>query len=335
MSRCAEPNPFFEPEFLILCAKHFESYAETTLVVAHESNVFRAALPIIGFEKPRFLPRSIAVTRGRPTAVRLLGTPLVDVSCADAAMGAILDALHRAADTQAWPGIVVMDKLGSDGPVMESLSHMCRARRFPVFTKETWERGMVWRDGKWENPLTRSRRRAIDSKRRALARDAGAEVSLRDRTLDPSVVDDFLRIEVEGWKGREGGLAFAKDAATSAWFRELARPLVGHRTPHCPLLVRRRGAHRHRDSSCVPVPGSFASVGPMTRNTPNMVLVPWCSPPAPGTCLNTQTPCGWTRLRTRTTPSCRRCFLNLAYSRRSTSASEDHWTGVSWHRCPR
>jgi hypothetical protein len=218
--RCAEPNPFFEPDFMMLCAQHFESYAEATLVVAHESNAFRAVLPILGFEKPRFPPRPIAVTRGRPTAVRSLGTPLVDASCTDAAVGAVLDALHRAAATQAWPGIVMMDKLGSEGPVMESLRRMCGVRRFPVFTKETWERGMVKRGGTWENPLKKSRRRAIDRTRRALMRDTGAELTLIDRTLDPSVVDDFLRIEVEGWKGREGGLAFAKDAATTAWFRD-------------------------------------------------------------------------------------------------------------------
>lgn len=219
-ARCAEPNPFFEPDFLMLCTKHFQGYAETTLVVAHESNVFRAVLPIVGFEKPRIPPRPVAVTRGRPTAVRLLGTPLVDASCTDAAVGALLDALHSAASQQSWPGIVVLDKLGTDGPVSQALGRMCRVRGFPVFAKDTWERGMVSRGGRWESPLKRSRERQIGRTRRALTRDTGAEVTLIDRTFDPSVVDDFLRIEVEGWKGKEGGLAFAKDAATTAWFRE-------------------------------------------------------------------------------------------------------------------
>lgn len=219
-SRALEPNPCFEADYLMLCVKHFRGYENTTLVVAEEGDIFRAAVPIVGFETPRIPPRKVASTRGRPTAVRLLGTPLVDASCADPAMGALLDALHDAVKDRRWPGIVLMDRVGGDGPVVDCLKRMCELRKFPLFTKETWERGMVHRGGRWEMPLRRAREKQIGRTRRALTRDTGKDVALVDRSLDPTVVDDFLRIEAAGWKGKEGGGAFAKSAETTGWLRE-------------------------------------------------------------------------------------------------------------------
>jgi hypothetical protein len=219
-TRVVEPNPFFEPDFLVPCARHFEGYADTTLVVACEQDVFRGVLPIMNLERPRIPPRPVLSTRGRPTAVRLLGTPLLDATCPDPAMGALLDAMHGASKKGDWPGIVLMDKAGDAGPALDSLHRMCAARRFPVFTKETWERGVVRRGGEWERPLRRGREKSIERTRRALARDTGAEVTLTDRTLDPVVLDEFLAMEVSGWKGREGGLAFGKDPDTTAWLHD-------------------------------------------------------------------------------------------------------------------
>jgi hypothetical protein len=149
-----------------------------------------------------------------------LGTPLVDAGNADEAVRAQLDALHDAADNDGWPGILLMDFLHNDGPVARSLRRMCEERGFPLFTKEIWDRGMVSRGGSWEDPLTKERKRQLGRRRRALTRDAGGEVSLVDRTHDPSIVDEFLVMEASGWKGQEGGLAFARDPHTAAWFRE-------------------------------------------------------------------------------------------------------------------
>jgi hypothetical protein len=219
-TRALEPNPFFEPDFLLLCAKHFEGYADTTLVFAHEHDTLRGVLPIVRFDRPRIPPRMVATTGGQPTAVRSLGTPLVDSSCGDSAVGALLDALHDAAKSSGWPGILLLDKLSNDGPVVECLNRMCKARGFPVFTKETWDRGVVHRGGRWEDPFTRSRQRQIAKTRRNLVRDGEAEVTLIERTLDPRAADDFLVMEASGWKGREGGLAFALDPNKAAWFRE-------------------------------------------------------------------------------------------------------------------
>ncbi len=215
-----EPNPYFEPDFLMLSAKHFQGYADTTLVVAEDQGSFVGVLPIVRFDRPRLPPRRVATMIGTPTAMRSLGTPLIERDCADLAMGALFEALAGAAKTKGWPGIVSLDRMGNDGPLIDSLLRTCATRGFPVFAKDTWERGVVRRGGSWERPLGKAREKQIAQRRRALIRDTGKEVTLVDRTLDQSVVDDFLVMEMTGWKGREGGLAFAKDEHKVAWFHE-------------------------------------------------------------------------------------------------------------------
>src|SRR5580700_5820161 len=80
-SRAIEPNPFFEPDFVALSAQHFEGYGDTTLVVAQEGDTFTGVLPIVTFDRPHIPPRPVASIVGRPTAVRALGTPLIDARC--------------------------------------------------------------------------------------------------------------------------------------------------------------------------------------------------------------------------------------------------------------
>ena len=90
----------------------------------------------------------------------------------------------------------------------------------PTFTKESWQRGFVTRVGRWENPLSRKRQNEIARLRRALANDHRAGVTLVDRTLDPVMVTEFIRMEASGWKGRSEGSAIARTPERIAWFKE-------------------------------------------------------------------------------------------------------------------
>jgi len=218
--RALEPNPYFEPDFLLLSARHFPGYADTRLVVVEDGDAFRGLLPVAQFVRRRIPPARVAMTIGVPTAVSALSTPLVDRDCPDEAVETLIDGLGAAAARRGWPGIVSLDMFGSDGPVAEALHRACAARRRPVFAKEAWVRGMVTRSGRWGNPLAGDRKRETARKQRKLARDLGADVRLAERTLDPSAVDEFLRMEASGWKGRDGGRAFARWAETTAWFRD-------------------------------------------------------------------------------------------------------------------
>jgi hypothetical protein len=138
-------------------------------------------------------------------------------------MDALMEKLGRAARYEGWPGIVSFEQISSDGPVHESLRRVCAERRLPVFEKDSWDRGMVSRGGEWATPVQGKRRREIERRQRLLAKESGAEVTLVDRSQDPTVVEAFLEMEMSGWKGREEGRAFARFPDTAAWFREWHR----------------------------------------------------------------------------------------------------------------
>lgn len=218
--RAVEPNPFFEPGFLLLASRHFEGFAKSRLLVVQEGSEFRGVLPIIDVERARIPPRLTMTTRGDPTMVSGLCVPLVDGSCVGQAVGGLLDGLRAGARRGELPGILSLKRLVENGVVIDALRREAASRGMPTFTKESWQRGLVTRAGSWESPLNRKRRGEIARLRRALSNDHGAEVSLEDRTLDPAMVSEFMTMEASGWKGRSEGSAIARTPEKIAWFRE-------------------------------------------------------------------------------------------------------------------
>lgn len=218
--RAIEPNPFFESGFLTLASRHFEGFSKTRLLVAHEGSEFRGVLPIIGVERTRIPPRLTMTTRGYPTMISGLSTPLVDRTCVDRTIGALLDGLRVGAKRGDLPGILSLWRIVDNGPVIDSVRRESAARGIPVFAKESWVRGMVNRTGRWESPVSGQRRRENARRRRVLARDSGSELSVVDRTLDPAAATEFLKMEASGWKGRDEGTAYARDPSKIAWFHE-------------------------------------------------------------------------------------------------------------------
>jgi CelD/BcsL family acetyltransferase involved in cellulose biosynthesis len=224
--RAVEPNPFAEPDFFILSTRYFEGYRDATVVIAQEGTEFLGVVPFAGIDTPRLPPRRVASTRANPMQITGLHTPLVDRTDPHRVVDALLDALSRAARSEGWPGILLLDEIGSDGPVAASLLKVCEERRYPVYVKDSWDRGTVSRAGQWANPVDGKRRREIRRRQRLLTEEAGAEVVLVDRSLAPGACDDFMAMEIAGWKGREGGHAFARYPNMAEWFREWHRCLV-------------------------------------------------------------------------------------------------------------
>jgi len=217
--RAVQPNPSFEPDFLLPSSRHFHGYARTRLVLAQEGDEVRGVVPIVTVERRKIPPRPVASTRGYPTAFALLCTPLVDASSVDASVGAMLDALAADARRRGHAGIFSFDRLGN-GPVFDAVRRGAEARGLPSFVKTSWECGAITRANGWEIGVEGHRRRELGRRRRQLEKAAGTEVALVDRTADASAVDEFLHMEASGWKGRDAGTAFALDDHKVAWFRE-------------------------------------------------------------------------------------------------------------------
>ena len=51
--RAVEPNAYGEPDFIHVSSRHFEGYANATLVVAEEGSEFRAVLPVASIRSRR------------------------------------------------------------------------------------------------------------------------------------------------------------------------------------------------------------------------------------------------------------------------------------------
>jgi hypothetical protein len=218
--RAVEPNPYAEPDFFCVSSRHFEGYANATVVVAQEGTEFRALLPIAAIGKRRIPPRKVADTRSTPTAVCGVGTPLIDGTKPEQSMIGLIEALGNTGRNDNWPGIVSLERLRTEGPVFGLLQTVCSERNLPFLIGDAWEYGSVTRTGEWSSPVQGKRRKEIERRLRQLAKETGEEVTLVDRGQDPSAFEDFLKMEASGWKGGPGGGAFALRPDTTEWFRE-------------------------------------------------------------------------------------------------------------------
>jgi len=111
----------------------------------------------------------------------------------------------------------------NDG-VGRMLRDVCTLRRVPWHEVRNWERPVVRRfDGRLslDRTLNAKARGEIRRRQRRLEERLGAEVEIRDRS-DSSAVDEFLQLEVSGWKGR-GGTAYANRPEAELWFREMCK----------------------------------------------------------------------------------------------------------------
>jgi hypothetical protein len=132
----------------------------------------------------------------------------------------LLQGLRGAADRRDWPGIVSLDRLGDDGPVAAALRRSALRLGMPVFTKSRWSCASISRAEGWSIGSDGHRRRERRRRRRLLEQHLGSEITVVDRSADAGAVDDFLRIEASGWKGRVENGAFLRDPAKVDWFRE-------------------------------------------------------------------------------------------------------------------
>jgi len=218
--RALEPNPYAEPDFFLVSSRHFQGYADATLVVVEEGSEFRAVLPVATTGKRRSLPRRVAETRSTPTSVFGMGTPLIDATKPEESTEGLVEALGVASKDARWPGIVSVERLRTEGPVFDLLRNECAQRGRPFLVRDSWDYGAVTRVGEWANPIQGKRRREIERRLRQLASETGEEVTMVDRSQDPSAFEDFLKMEATGWKGGPGGKAFALRHDTVEWFKE-------------------------------------------------------------------------------------------------------------------
>lgn len=218
----AEPNVFFDPDFLVPSQRHFAGLGRIQLLVVEEGPRWVALLAFEMVPGDRWWPLRHASTAG-PILYEYtsLGTPLVANDHPDAHVDALVHALH---EHRASLGFAVVVHLLSTGLVGARLA------------AELADAGHVhqWRDDArggadltTPDGSTPRRTPALVRRIKRLAKAHGvtpADVALVDVAPDP---DAYLAFEMASWKGtREDGPAFGRGAETSAWFREIITRLA-------------------------------------------------------------------------------------------------------------
>lgn len=214
--RAAEPNPFFEAEF-VMPAAHRLGADGVTLAVAADGDEWLACMPVERRSRWRRFPGRWLVTWRHVYC--FLGTPLVDAARQEAALDLLMDGLSG--DRRAtW---ATLEWLADDGPLWLALDRVLAERRARGVGLEEFERAVLRRRPEatyLEDTLKPSRLKELRRLGRRLEDELGEPVELEDRADDPAAYEEFMRLEASGWKGREGTALVSNDAHATL-FREL------------------------------------------------------------------------------------------------------------------
>jgi CelD/BcsL family acetyltransferase involved in cellulose biosynthesis len=213
--RAAEPNPFFEPEF-VLPATRWLGDERVQLLVVRDATGWAAVAPVRRQAAWRLVPLpTLAVWQHDYS---FLGTPLVAHDRVAQAAGALVDTALVARGV----GLVALDTV-ADGPVARAVAdRMAEHRLEPVVYRAYQRAGLHRRDEPTYLDETRSPHHRREGRRlqRKLERELGAALIVEDRAGDPAAVEDFLELEAAGWKGA-AGTAFIRRPGHAEFFREL------------------------------------------------------------------------------------------------------------------
>lgn len=230
--RATDPYPYASADYLAAAAEHWPGASSIRLLLVEQDDDLLLLMP---FTVTRLHPR--LPLRVTSTAEPLISDetarayPLVDRTRGREA----LEAAFRSLRALGLPRLVDIAGLPADGElhamVVASLSGRVHDRgraalavsRFPGrYPAQADDRIDVMAHHRSTSSKKQARQRL-----RVLERDLGGELRVRDRSQDPTVFEDFLELQSEGWKGdaRRHGLAY-RLTGRAEWFRRTAERML-------------------------------------------------------------------------------------------------------------
>jgi CelD/BcsL family acetyltransferase involved in cellulose biosynthesis len=205
VARAAEPNPFFEPYFVLATIRRAGARGAHLLVVERDGD-WLACVPV----RWRGVP-PVRALRSWRDEYSFLGTPLVERESVTEATEALLSSVRE--DGR----ILVLERLALDGPVGEAVVDLLGRPGVQLLLERREHRAAATQPAP-EPPSKEGRERRRLQRR--LEKELDGEVQLRDRSDDPEAIEDFLRLEAESWKGR-AGTAFTSRPADEEFMRQI------------------------------------------------------------------------------------------------------------------
>ena len=214
-----EPNPFFEPWFLLPSLQAFDPHCEVRLAAFFEGNTLAGLYPLrrsrdyYGYPIPHWT--------GWLHANAFFGAPLV----AAGSERAFWHAMMEQADAHAGSALFLhLPLCPPDGRIAATLEAEALASGRPCGTVRTEERAMLFSglsaDAYFEQSMPNKKRKELRRQAKRLGEEGKLEFDRQEDATDVTAwTAEFLALERAGWKGGEGS-ALAEDGATCAMFRE-------------------------------------------------------------------------------------------------------------------
>jgi CelD/BcsL family acetyltransferase involved in cellulose biosynthesis len=211
-ARALEPNVFYEPAFALAAAPVFG--ADTGAILIWSGGKKRR---LLGFFPARIERRrygiNLPVLVGWTHPYAPLGLPLVEREAAEPVIGKFLSHL---AGEPALPGLVLLPYLPDDGPFAGALDAILRRAQMPAAAFGRHQRAQLAPAGErsqyLDNAMSRHQRKELRRQWRRLAETGAIAIII---ATEPSAIDcaleDFFRLEAQGWKGKAGTAAAADE----------------------------------------------------------------------------------------------------------------------------
>jgi CelD/BcsL family acetyltransferase involved in cellulose biosynthesis len=210
-----EPNVFFEADYVLAAARAFGLESEVYLLVDGTEERWNGCIPV---KEKRVLtyPRIVSTWKH---LYSFLGTPLVRRGEEQRFATALLQAVGTR-----QTGLLLSLRDVAEGPVLEALSAARPRLGVRMIRAVRTERAALRPAEHGDDAIVPNKRRDKDlaRRRRGLTKKLGQteEVSTRTRANDAATVEEFLRLEAAGWKGR-AGTALASDPRHAEFFRTI------------------------------------------------------------------------------------------------------------------
>ncbi len=223
IGRALEPNVFMHPAMIRSAERHLACRCATLLAWRGEGEAKKLiGLWAFAVVRPPHLPLASRVLLSPAFPHGYLATPVVDRAAAADALEAMLDFIARARDL---PKTIALDPIRADGPTMQALERVLRARGSAAFAVAEAKRPVLASelDGTqyFEKALSSSSRKKLRQHRRRLG-EKGAltlEVCSAPEAVDKAF-EEYLALEAAGWKGRRGS-AILCDPAETGFVRDM------------------------------------------------------------------------------------------------------------------
>jgi len=215
-----EPNPFFEPEFLLPAARLLRGGDQVRLLIVRRAGELVLVMPVRP-DRHRRVPLPAWSTWRHP--YRHLGTPLVNPAGLDAGPAAALAALAERGAR--W---LALEQMQLGRPVATAFRTASAARGARWVEYDVHARPVVLARPAFsylDDTLSVRSAKTLRRLRRNLARDVGEPLRTEDAAVNAppatveSELESFLRLEAAGWKGR-AGTALSSVPAHADFFRE-------------------------------------------------------------------------------------------------------------------